>query len=147
MPQLSLLERNFQAIHEWLNEICENLAWQEEPEAKNHALTILRIVLQQLRDNLPVETSAHLSAQLPLLIRGLYFENWNPVIIPLKERKKDQFLISVQEKLIKSSHPDIDEELAVKAVFQTLSNKISEGEIEKLKYMLPHHIRELWSEF
>ena len=111
MSSFSLLERNFQLTHEWLNEICEHLAWKEEPEAKNHALAILRIVLQQLRDNLPVEA---LSAQLPLLIRGLYFENWNP---------------------------------AVKAVFQMLTNRISAGEIEKLKHILPRPIRELWDEF
>ncbi len=144
MSSLSLLERNFQLTHEWLNEICEHLAWQEEPEAKNHALTVLRIVLQQLRDNLPVEVSAHLSAQLPLLIRGLYFENWSPAILSLKAREKVQFLFNVQEKLIKSSHSNIDEELAVKAVFQTLTNRISEGEIEKLKHMLPRPLRELW---
>lgn len=144
MSSLSLLERNFQLTHEWLNEICEHLVWQEEPEAKNHALAILRIVLQQLRDNLPVEASAHFSAQLPLLMRGLYFENWNPAIPSLKARQKVQFLFNVQEKLIKSSHSNIDEELAVKAVFQTLTNRISEGEIEKLKHMLPRPLRELW---
>jgi uncharacterized protein (DUF2267 family) len=144
MPHLSLLERNFQLVHEWLKEICEHLAWQEEAGAKNHALSILRIVLQQLRDSLPIEASAHLSAQLPTIIRGLYFENWNPTVTPLKVRQKDQFLFCIQGKLMKSSLVEIDEELAVKAVFQTLQDKISQGEIEKLKHMLPRHIRQMW---
>lgn len=144
MSSLTLIERDTKLLHEWLNEICEHLDWEREIHAKNRSLIALRTVLQQLRDNLPIEVSAHLSAQLPLIVRGLYFENWHPASTPLKERRKDQFLLSVKENLMSRSHPEIDEELATKAVFQTLNNRISEEEAEKIKKMLPHHIRALW---
>ena len=51
-----------------------------------------RPVLHTLRDRLTVEEAAHLSAQLPLLIRVIYFEGWHPAHKPTKERFKEQFL-------------------------------------------------------
>ncbi len=39
---------------------------------------VLGAVLRTLRDRLTIEESAHLSAQLPLLVRGLYYDQWQP---------------------------------------------------------------------
>ncbi len=144
MPYLAVIDRDTKVLHEWLNELCEHLGWERDINSKNRALAALRAVLQQLRNNLPIEASAHLSAQLPIIVRGFYFENWHPASVPLKERKKDQFLLSVKESLINRSHTEIDEELATKAVFQTLNSRIPGEEVEKLKKILPHHIKELW---
>jgi uncharacterized protein (DUF2267 family) len=58
----------------WLNSIDEQLNLDDRFEA----LSILRNVLQALRERLPLPVAAHLSAQLPLLLRGVFWEGWSP---------------------------------------------------------------------
>jgi uncharacterized protein (DUF2267 family) len=84
---------------------------------------------------------AHLAAQLPMLIRGFYYEGWDPTGKPLKERHLDEFLARIDQEL----KPDgIDSEQAARAVFLVLANRISEGEIEDIEHLLPKEIRDLW---
>jgi uncharacterized protein (DUF2267 family) len=43
---------------------------------------VLRAWLHTLRDRLTVEASAHFAAQLPDLIRGIFYAGWNPSAVP-----------------------------------------------------------------
>ncbi len=58
----------------WLENLMEELGWQE----RDRAYQALRVVLHALRDRLPQKDLAALGAQLPLLIRGIYYEGWDP---------------------------------------------------------------------
>ena len=49
---------------------------------KNDGYKALRAVLQTLRDQLPVNEAVHFASQLPLLLRGLLFEEWRPANVP-----------------------------------------------------------------
>jgi uncharacterized protein (DUF2267 family) len=77
-----------------LKEIEEANAWPKE--RRNESYAALRAVSHALRDRLTVEESAHLAAQLPMLIRGLYYEGWNPARVPVK-MNKEQFLERVRQ--------------------------------------------------
>jgi hypothetical protein len=55
----------------------------------------LRATLHALRDRLTVEEVAQLGAQLPMLIRGFYYEGWDPTGKPLRERHEEQFLVRI----------------------------------------------------
>ena len=46
------------------------------------AYRVLRAWLHGLRDALPVEVAAHFAAQLPELLRGVFFDGWNPSHVP-----------------------------------------------------------------
>lgn len=46
------------------------------------AYRVLRAWLHCLRDRLSVEVSAHFAAQLPELLRGVFFDSWNPSRVP-----------------------------------------------------------------
>ncbi len=142
--EVGIVKTNTIKIYEWLKDISTAMGWEEEERNSLASLAILKTVLHELRDNLLLESSAHLSAQLPTFVRGLYFEGWQPARIPLRERKQDEFLSSIKTHLKEGSHPDIDAEQAAKAVFRTLASKISEGEAHKIKQSLPKHIKELW---
>ena len=83
-----------------------------------------------------------LSAQLPVLIRGIYFEGWKPLDTPVWNRTKQDFLDRVQ-----AAFPDdlpTDPELAVAAVFRLLDRHISHGEIVQVRNSMKKSLRELW---
>jgi uncharacterized protein (DUF2267 family) len=86
-------DRTLPATNIWLDDLMKEMGWKERQRA-DHAL---RAMLHALRDRLPVEEASHLSAQLPLLVRGIYFEGWHPAKVPVRERMQDQFLTHVTE--------------------------------------------------
>jgi uncharacterized protein (DUF2267 family) len=144
MNELIIINKSVLKTYEWLKDISKYAGW----ESKAQSLAALRVTLHQLRDNIPIENAAHLSAQMPIFIRGIFFENWHPSCMPLKERKENIFLASIKDHLenFGEAGEDIDPLVAVKAVFKTLSDKISEGEIQKIISVLPKQIRSLWEE-
>ncbi len=58
----------------WLCDLMEDLDWQD----RSRAYRALQVVLHALRDRLPLEAVAALGSQLPLLVRGMYYEGWSP---------------------------------------------------------------------
>jgi uncharacterized protein (DUF2267 family) len=124
----------------WLNDLMDRLGWQE----KQRAYHALRVVLHALRDRLPVTQAAALGAQLPMLVRGFYFEGWHPADKPVKERRKEEFLAHVA--LAFSDSPDVDPEEVARTVFQVIAKHVTPGEIKHVKIALPEAIRSLWSE-
>jgi uncharacterized protein (DUF2267 family) len=140
MSQSSLppFESTIQTTNIWLNDVLERLGWQDRYRAY-HAL---RAVLHALRDRLAVDQVAALAAQLPMLVRGFYYEGWHPHGKPLKERKKEEFLAHVAEAF--RDDLDVDPERVTRAVFSVLAKHITRGEIEGIKHSLPAELRELW---
>ncbi|MCU1337192.1 MAG: hypothetical protein JWO19_2773 [Bryobacterales bacterium] len=134
---LEVFDRTIHRTNIWLKDLMQMLDFEDRHEAY-HAL---RAVLHSLRDRLTVEEAAHFAAQLPMLIRGFYYEGWDPTGKPLKERHRDEFLMRIDEEL----RPyEINAEAAARAVFLLLANRISEGEIEDIEHVLPREIRDLW---
>jgi uncharacterized protein (DUF2267 family) len=133
-----LFGNTLQKTHVWLKELGDELWCRDQQQA----YLALRATLHALRDRLTVEEAAHLGAQLPMLIRGFYYEGWSPTGKPLKERHKEEFLAHVEKYFEKDE--GIDSERVVRGVFKFLSNRITEGEIEDIKQILPPELRDLW---
>jgi uncharacterized protein (DUF2267 family) len=91
---LEVFDQTLQKTNIWLKDIMGQVG----PD-RQRAYHALRAVLHTLRDRLTVEEAAHLSAQLPLLIRGIYFEGWHPAHKPTKERARNEFLEQVEARL------------------------------------------------
>lgn len=132
------IERTLQKTNEWLKQVAEEL----KIEDRHEALKALRSVLHALRDRLPVEEAADLGGQLPLLIRGLYYENWEPARTPLKIRKPEEFLARLREEF--QPDPGQDMERLTRAVLRVLKSRISAGEIDDVLSNLPQDLRPLW---
>jgi uncharacterized protein (DUF2267 family) len=138
MTGLDVFDRTIHKTNNWLNELMEILGWHD----RHKAYLALRVTLHGVRDRLTVEEGAQLGAQLPMLIRGFYYEGWDPTGKPLKVRHKEEFLARVEEQF--SGDDQVDAEQVARAVFTLLSNRITEGEIEDVKHVLPAELRELW---
>jgi uncharacterized protein (DUF2267 family) len=91
-----------------------------------------------------VDDVAQLGAQLPMLIRGFYYEGWDPTHVPGRERHKEQFLTRIEHELRGDDNQDA--EAVAGAVFAVLERRVTEGEIEDVKHILPEPIRQLWPE-
>jgi len=136
---LTEFDNAVQKTNVWLKDLMERLEWQD----RHRAYVALRVVLHALRDHLTVDEVAALGAQLPMLVRGFYYEGWKPVDKPLRERKKKAFLSHISEAF---RDPEVDPEQVVRAVFQVLTDHMTSGEIGGVKHCLPKEIRALWPE-
>ncbi|MEX3007222.1 DUF2267 domain-containing protein [Hoeflea sp. TYP-13] len=125
-------------VQEWLNVLRDTA---DLPESQQ-AYMLLRATLHAVRDWLSVDEAAQLSAQLPILIRGIYFEGWNPSSTPVHPRNKEAFLQRVNAGFTKDPLPD--DEGAVTAVFALLKDHVSPGEIDDVVQAMPKDIRRLW---
>ncbi len=124
-------------IHEsnvWLKDIMEEEGWKD----RHRAYTALRAVLHLLRDRLPVDEAAQLASELPMLIRGIFYEGWNPSKNP-KKRTREAFLSYVIESF--QNDPDLNPEEVISSVFTVIARHVSEGEIRDIKNNLPEDLR------
>ena len=139
---LEVFDTTLQKTNSWLHDLMQALGWAD----RHKAYTALRATLHALRDRLSVEEVAQLGAQLPMLIRGFYYEGWDPTGKPLRIRQKEQFLARIELELRGDERFDdlVPVERIARAVFVLLAQRISAGKIEDIKHVMPAEIRELW---
>jgi uncharacterized protein (DUF2267 family) len=138
---LTVFDAALQDAHVWVNEVAGELGLDD----RRAALHALRAVLHALRNRLPVDVLANLSAQLPLLVRGLFFENWEPHAKPTHHHRLDDFAEALDQEL-RGFDEVVEVEDAVRAVFAVLGAHVSLGEWRKLGKVLPHELAMLWDE-
>lgn len=136
---LEVFDKTLHTTNLWLDEICAEIG----PD-KHLAWHVLGAVLRSIRDELLIGQSAHLAAQLPLLVRGAFFDQYRPAAQPVAERSQEDFIARIREELAgcRPVRPD----LAASAVMRTLNRHITEGQIKKARDALPKGIRALWPE-
>ena len=127
--------------NEWLTELGKELG----SENANVLLPALRSVLHALRDRLQPDEAAELATQLPLLLKGVYFDGWNPSATPVKARTKGEFLTLVLQSLLAGTS-QADAERYTRAVFKLLAAHVSSGEVRDVLGMLPADLKALWPE-
>jgi uncharacterized protein (DUF2267 family) len=137
---LDVFATTVQKTNSWLNDLMQIAGFQD----RHKAYLALRAALHALRDRLTIEEVAQFGAQLPMLIRGFYYEGWDPIGKPLKVRDKEQFLARIAQAF--RDDQSIDREQIARAVFALLAKRVSQGEIEDVKHLLPKEIQELWPE-
>ena len=135
---LEVFDKTLQTTHIWLKRLMEEL----HTDDREQAYLALRAVLHALRDNLTVEEATDLGAQLPMLVRGIYYESWNPARVPARERSRQAFLDHVNRVL--PGGFEYDAEMASRAVFKVLAERVTAGEIHHVKSMLPQDVQTLW---
>ena len=139
MPELGLriLDKSVHDTNAWLQEISDAMDYPD----KQVAYHALRGTLFALRDRIPPDEAAHLGAELPLLVRGIYYEGFNPSRPP-QTYDRDGFLQRVSQEL--EAIGGEDPEAAARAVFGVLHRHIDEGQEQHVREALPESIRTLW---
>lgn len=135
---ISVLDNATQDVNIWLNEISK----QAYLDDKNRSYRLLRATLHALRDWLGVDEAADLGAQLPMLIRGIYYEGWNPSGTPVPERTLEEFYERVQRDF--KVDPLKNPKMSVSAVFAALSAHVTEGETSQIRNTMRKELRDLW---
>ena len=88
---LPIFDKAIQDANSWLNDIMYELDWED----KHRAFTLLRSTLHILRDRLHANENAHFAAQLPTLIRGVFYEGYQPAKYSANIRHRGQFVEAV----------------------------------------------------
>lgn len=135
---LESIDHTVHLTHLWIKELDEQLGWAD----KARSYRLLRTVLQTLRDWLQVNEAADLAAQLPTLLRGVYYEHWRPATCPVSRRSKEDFLARIDHAF--KTDPIVYTAGEVAQVFGFLSAKIGAGEMEDVRKALPADLRALW---
>ena len=88
---LDVFDKTLQTTNIWLDEITAALG----PD-RQVAWKVLSVVLHKPGDRMPVELSAQLSAELPLLVRGVYYDQFEPAKQPT-DCDLEEFVAEVSE--------------------------------------------------
>lgn len=137
MPLPHAFDVTIEHSQHWLDDVLDALRTDD----RELAYAALRAVLHTLRDRLPPAEAVDLAAQLPMLLRGMYFEGWMPDRGATRLRNRDAFLRHVAREMKRS---DVSPEEAVRAVFQLLTARVAHGEIADVIGTLPETLESLW---
>ena len=137
---LDVFDSTIQRTNAWLKELMQELNWSD------HRKTYLafRSVLHALRDHLPVNDAISFGQQLPMLVRGFYFEGWNPTGKPLPLGARNDFLSVISNSLAFDGDSTSNPEIVARAVFRLLDRKVTDGEIEDVQHLVPTALFDLW---
>ena len=138
---LDVFDTTVQKTNRWLNKI------ERDPVVggnRRRAYLVLRGTLHALRDELIPEEAVQLGAQLPMLIRGFYYEGWKPSNTPVEANDREAFLGRVEQLLISAG--GVNAERAVRVVFEVMNTEMDSGELHQVRGVLPKSVRALWPE-
>jgi uncharacterized protein (DUF2267 family) len=129
------VERTVHKTNEWLKDLAGELGIDDRDEAWR----ILRGYLQVLRERLTLEEAAQLGAELTPLIRGIFYEGFDPTHQPEKIRDAEIFVARLAEQTqIGDPAPTA---LAAVAATRVMRRHIAEGEFDDVLAQLPTDVR------
>lgn len=136
IAEAQLFRETTEKTNQWLRELADRLKW-DDPRRVYRAL---RTTLHLLRDRLPVNEAVELAQEFPLMIKGLYFENWKPSRAPNKDLDRKGF-----SEAIRREFADVDDpELIAFATFAVIRKHLSAGEGKDVRANMPESLRLLW---
>jgi uncharacterized protein (DUF2267 family) len=134
---LDVFDRTIQKTNIWLQAVEEELRLP----SRHQAYHLLRVVLHEVRDRLPMPQTAHLGAQLPTLLRGVYYDSWSPSLKGSKEHR-EEFLSHITAEIDPALN--LSAEAVAKGVFHVISQKVDAGEIRQIIQTMPKDMQSLW---
>ncbi len=135
---LDVFDTTLQETNHWLKLMMVEL----QTDDRREAYLALRGTLHALRDRIGAMNAVHLGAQLPILLRGIYYEGWRPAESPTHERRLEDYMDHVAADLPPKYKSKAGE--VARACFAVMSRCLDRGEMLKLRRSLPHEVLNLW---
>ncbi|HEX7995007.1 MAG TPA: DUF2267 domain-containing protein [Streptosporangiaceae bacterium] len=129
------LDRSIDKTNAWLADVAANFGTED----RRLAYRVTRSWLHTLRDRLPVPIAAHIAAQLPELLRGVFYEGWNPSKVPGKYSKDEYIARFAKDAQI--HHTEVPR--AGRLVTSAFGKHLSPGALNEAFGALPADIRNL----
>jgi uncharacterized protein (DUF2267 family) len=133
------LDKSVDLTNIWFRDILSQLKWL----SKESAYQALRGTLHAIRDRLPAEEAVELSAQLPLIIKGIYYDGWTLREKPEKY-KKEEFASRVHAQF--QYDPNVNPAEVIRAVLRVMYRHMGEGELRDVRSNMPKEIQEWFPE-
>lgn len=137
MTEISDLNAAVQTAEDWINDLMRRLGWQD----RERVYLALLATLHALRDSLTRDEAIYIGAQLPTLLRGLYYEGWHPSA-RTTTKSRSRFLERIHDAVHRD--PGVDTEQVARAVFALLTAHLPAAEIEDAKAVTPSVLHNLW---
>jgi len=137
MPRLEELRIAVNATEEWIDDLLRRLGWTD----RERVYLVLLASLHALRDAVARDEAVYIGAQLPPLLRGLYYEGWHPSARSIA-RSRAAFLERVHDGVHRD--PGIDAEEVARAVFALLAARLPAAEVEAARAATPKQLHNLW---
>lgn len=139
MKEIPVIMSSFQKFSNIINEMMETDVFEDQ----NQAFLVLRASMLSIRDRIDPGESVHLGGQLTPVLRGFYYEAWDPTHEISKFKSEESFLEDVGSRL--KGHKNIDLGSTVPVALKTILNNIDQGEADEVIHSLPKEIQELFS--
>ena len=136
MTSILDLRSAVQATEAWVDDLMRCLGWHD----RQRTYLALLATLHALRDSLGRDEAVYVGAQLPPLLRGLYYEGWHPRTRAAASRSA--FL----ERILDGVHRDVavDAEQVARAVMALLATRMPPAELEDAKAATPPALHNFW---
>ena len=121
--------------HAWLADVAAAFGTED----RRYAYRVLRAWLHTLRDRLTPDSAAQFGAQLPELIRGVYYDGWDPSRVPVKYGPEEY----VQRFANEARIPLADVPSTAAHVSAVMRRHFSPGQLEEALAVLPDPLRGL----
>ena len=137
MANIPDLDAAVHATEDWVDELMRRLGWRD----REHVYRALLVTLHALRDVLARDEAVFLGAQLPALLRGLYYEGWHPGARQAT-KSRSAFLERIHDGLHRD--PGVDAEQVARCLFSMLAARLPAAELEDAKAATPRELHNLW---
>ena len=118
---------------------------------KKKAFRVFRSVLHALRDRMPPDDAIEFSQGLPLIMKGVFMDQYDLSRTPVRIRRADDFLHFIYLKAGRAAPLDFPDKQSVKyalsAVFFVLENHMDFGQISRAKNLLNRELVDMIEEF
>ncbi len=132
---VSSLDHSIDKVNIWLTDLEKEFATED----RRLAYRVARAWLHSLRDRLTVQAAAHFAAQLPELLRGVFYDGWNPSRVPLKYGRAEYVQRFAHDARVHES--DVAKSAGV--VTAVVRRHMSAGAVDEAFAQLPADLRQL----
>lgn len=140
MTGTRVFDRTLHKTNQWLKDVMRTMDW----DSRERAYQALRATLHSVRDVLTFEEVVQLGAQLPMLLRGVYYEGWSPKYTPVRLKTVGEFFLLVRIHLgpgAKFTNGQLRD--FTHACIHVVAKHISAGELREVKAILPRKLKAL----